>query len=192
MGFKPNNGIYIYRINKHDEIVSLSDNWLSFAVENDGVDKNSPANVIGKSLWDFISGFDTQFLYQVVLKEVRYSKKSVQLFFRCDSPDTLRYQQLSVIPFEDSGVVFRSELLRTESRETVTLLKSDVERSDTFVSICSGCKKIKVSDMKWEEPDIAINTLKIFEYEPVPQLSHGICKSCFDETMAKIRGKHET
>lgn len=179
---------YIYLVNKDNNIISLSDNWLSFAVENNGVERNTPDKVIDKSLWDFISGDETKHLYQIVLKEVRSRKQSVTLLFRCDSPSICRYLQLTVIPLEDDAVEFQSQILRTESREVVALLNNDVERSDKFIRICSVCKKIAVSETEWEETDVAINTLKIFENERVPQLTHGLCKCCFDEAMAEIKG----
>ena len=178
--------IYIYRIDRSDQIMSLSDNWLSFAIENDGIERNAPDKVIGQSLWDYITGDETQHLYQIVLKKVRSRKQSIRLLFRCDSPDICRYLQLSVIPLEEDAIEFRSQILRTEPRETVELLKSNVKRSDKVIKICSTCKKIAVSETEWEETEAAINTLKVFEHEKAPQLTHGLCKYCYDIAMSEI------
>jgi len=176
---------YTYRINADNTIASVSENWHSFAVENGGTESCNPGNLIGSPLWDFISGLETKHLYEIILKKARAHKQPVQLKFRCDSPDNCRYLQLSIIPLKDDTVEFQSKIIRSISREPIALLENDRERSDSFVKICSVCKKIAVSDSEWQETDMAINTLQLFDYEQLPELSHGLCQSCYNEAIAK-------
>lgn len=186
MDSESDNDICIYRIDNRNRIVSLSGNWLSFAADNNGLEKNTPDKIVGVSVFDCITGHDTKQLYQIILGKVRSCNKSVKLLFRCDSPNLCRYLQLSIIPLEDSFVEFQSIILRTEPRETVELLKNDIGRSDDFIKICSVCKNIKVSDTEWEETEVAINTLRIFDTTRLPQLTHGLCLACFDAVMAEL------
>jgi hypothetical protein len=176
---------YTYRINVDNTIASVSENWHSFAVENGGTESCKPENVIGSPLWDFISGQETRHLYEIILKKARTHKQPVQLKFRCDSPDNCRYLQLSIIPLKDDTLEFQSKILRTISREPIVLLENNRECSDSFVKMCSVCKKIAVSDSEWEETDLAINSLQLFDYKQLPQISHGLCQSCFNEAIAE-------
>ena len=104
--------------------------------------------------------------------------------FRCDSPEKRRFLDLSIIPLKHNAVEFCSQVVRTESRKPVVLLKNDIERSDEFVRICSRCKKIAVSDTEWTEVESAIIKLNLFEKERMPQLTHRLCQSCYDKAMA--------
>jgi hypothetical protein len=40
------------------------------------------------------------------------------------------------------------------------------------------CKKIAVSENKWEDLEVAVNKMKLFEKKVLPQLTHGICHAC--------------
>jgi hypothetical protein len=173
----------IYRIDNNNIIDLLSDNWKIFSEDNFGGDICEPINVIGSPLFDFITGLETKYLYQIILKKVRDRMRTSTFGYRCDSPEKRRFLDLSIFPLKHNAVEFWSQVVRTESRETVFLLKNDIERSDEFVRICSMCKKIAVSDTEWVEVESAIIKLKIFEKEQMPQLTHGLCQSCYDKVM---------
>jgi len=178
--------IIVYRIDNNNIIDRLSDNWLAYAEENFCGSICNPINVVGVSVFDFIEGMETIHLYEIILGKVRGHMRPATFKIRCDSPEKRRFVNLSVIPLKDYAVEFYSQAVRTESRETVLLLKHDIERSDELVRICSMCKKIAISDTEWAEVESAINTLKIFEKEQIPGLTHGLCQSCYDEAMASL------
>ena len=186
MELKSKKEIYIHRIDKNEIIVSVSDNWLSFAEENFGANSCNPENVVGSSLWDFIHDPETVHLYEIILKKVRGHQRAATFPFRCDSPEERRFLILSVVPMMDDAIEFISSVSRTEARESIELLKSDIERSDEFVRICSMCKKIAISDEEWIEIEIAMQELKLFEKDVLPNLTHGVCHSCYDAAMAEI------
>jgi len=165
----------------------VSGNWQEFVKENNGLENTNSNNVIGKPLWNFINGMETAHLYQIVLKAVRESKHGVKLFFRCDSPDTRRYLQLAIIPLEDSCIEFRSQIIKTESRESPDILRNGIERSDDIITMCSMCKKINTLHNAWEEIELAINILKLLEMEHPPRISHGLCPSCFNSMMDEVK-----
>jgi len=72
------------------------------------------------------------------------------------------------IPNDDGSVDFKSEIIKEELREPVDLLRHGIERSNEFVRICSMCKKIAVTEIEWEEVEIAVQKMKLFEMEVVP------------------------
>jgi hypothetical protein len=49
------------------------------------------------------------------------------------------------------------------------------------------CKKIAVSDSEWQEIEIAMVTLNLFEKERLPQITHGLCPSCYDKAMTEFK-----
>ncbi len=173
----------IYRIDNKNIIDRLSDNWQIFAEENFGGEICKPINVIGSPLFDFITGLETKYLYKIILRRARDRMRASTFGYRCDSPEKRRFLDLSIIPLKHKAVEFWSQVVRTESRETVVLLKNDIERSDEIVRICSMCKKIAVSDTEWAEVESAIIKLKLFEKERMPKLTHGLCQSCYDKIM---------
>jgi hypothetical protein len=177
---------YVHRVDKNNIIVAVSDNWKSFAQDNLGARTLFPENIIGSSLWDHIRDLETRYLYEMILQKVREHNRPVAFSFRCDAPDKRRFLKLSVIPMKDGTVEFISQIIKTESRKPVELLRSDLERSDEKIRICSMCKKIAISETEWKEIESAIQELKLFEKDMLPQFTHGVCKSCFEAAMIEL------
>ena len=48
----------LYELNAHDEISSVNEEWLRFALANDG-ELLDPAQILGRLLWDFIGDVET-------------------------------------------------------------------------------------------------------------------------------------
>ena len=92
---------YVYRIDARDAIVWVSDNWQMFAVANEGAETTYADQVLGRSLWEFITGMETRHLYQIVIQEARQRQKTVRLLFRCDAPDERRFLRLTIVPQAD-------------------------------------------------------------------------------------------
>ena len=175
-----------YRIDSDNIIDSVSNNWSDFAEKNYGENICNPINVVGFSIFDFIQGAESKHLYEIILNRVRNYMRSATFQFRCDSPEKRRFLNLSIIPSTDYAVEFFSQVVRLESRETMGLLKNDIERSDDFVRICCMCKKIAISNTEWTEIENAIIALKLFEMERLPNLTHGLCQACYDEVMVAL------
>jgi len=178
---------YIYIVDKDDRIISVSDNWLLFAQENQAAENCYPEMIINKPIWKFIYGMETQFLFEVILQKVRTLNKPVSFPFRCDAPDKRRYLELIIAPLQQGSIEFTSYIIREESRDRVALLAAGIPRSDELVKMCSACKKIELSENCWVEVEAAVATLKLFDQPELPQISHGLCTECFDLAMAEIR-----
>lgn len=178
---------YIYVIDEADRIVSVSDNWLLFAQENEATSNCHPDAIINNPIWDYITGLETQYLFKVTLEKVRTTDKSVLLPFRCDAPDRRRYLELLIKPVHQKWIEFTSYIIREELRDTVELLEADTPRSDDIITMCSMCKKIKLSCGNWVEVEIAVAKLKLFDQLKLPQISHGLCTDCFEAGIAAIQ-----
>lgn len=178
--------VFIYRIDSTDTIVSISDNWCSFADANAWGTSLRPEDVVGHKLWDFIQDLETQHLYQELFRRVRKGIPSRIIPFRCDSPSERRYLQLLIESLPDEQIEITSKIVQTEPRSPVRLLNADTSRSTDFVTVCSMCKKMKVSPGQWAEIEEGLARLRLFEDDQMPQLTHGLCPSCYNVSMAEL------
>lgn len=94
---------FIYRVDAQDRVVFANAEWFDFARENSAVSLK-PEVVIGVSLWDFICSSETRHLFEILLKQVRATGKSVTLPYRCDSPDCRRFMELRIARLEGLGL----------------------------------------------------------------------------------------
>ncbi len=168
---------YRYNIDRSDRICSVDEAWLDFAREN-GAGHLTEPSVIGRRLWEFISGRETQHLYRLIFERVRESGQTTVVPFRCDSPRCRRFMELSVAPAESDGLELLVRVLREESRVHVNLLDVRISRDDRFLEICSWCKCVRVDEDHWFEVEEAIRRLQLFLAPELPSLTHGLCRPC--------------
>lgn len=179
MGLRNANNTYFYVIDKDDRIISVSDNWLTFAQENNAAETCHPNKIINKSLWHFIDGIETTQLYKLILNNVRKQNKSITLPYRCDAPDKRRYLELTITPIQLQCIEFISCIVHEEPRAPIAVLNPNRARSADFIKICSLCKKVELPQKAWTEVENAVIALRLFENDTMPQLSHGLCPECF-------------
>ncbi len=178
--------IYRYTIDRDDRITGVSDNWLAFAVDNDGADTCHPDRIVGHLLWKFINDIETRTIYRMILETVRVKQRRVSFPFRCDSPDKRRYFEMTVVPEKEAHVEFLSHLRKTKPRPALKLFDAKAGRSDEKIRICSMCRKIEVAEHKWVEAEKAVSSLKLLAQDHLPILSHGICLLCFDMVLFQL------
>ena len=178
--------VFTYRLDGGDTIVALSDNWHAFAVSNDWGAEVAADAIVGRKLWDFIRDPETRHVYAELFKRVRDGQPPRAIPFRCDSPQERRYLELLIEALPDGGLAITSRILRTESRSHVSLLDAGTARSAELITICSMCKKIKVSAERWAEIEDGLGQLKLFEGGEMPQLSHGLCGACYNVAMGDL------
>jgi hypothetical protein len=177
---------FIYRIDSNDIIVSVSQNWESFARDNAWGSELSPENVIGHLLWDFIQDIETRHLYEEVFRRVRAGKPTRPIPFRCDSPQERRFLKLLLSPLPDGQIEISSTIIRTERRDPVRLLDESIPRSNEIIRICSMCKKIFATHNKWVEIEEGLVQLRPFEASEMPRLTHGLCPDCYGLIIADL------
>ncbi len=167
--------IFIYRIGSDDLISYVNADWLEFAVDN-GAESLVRPGVLGKPLWQFCADADTAHLYQVILTKIRKERAVVCFPFRCDGPQLRRYMEMIVQPWGPGGVEFHTRILREEPRAPVPLLEPDAARSEAMLRMCSWCKRIATPE--WLEVEDALQHLRLFDRQRVPQITHCICEDC--------------
>jgi hypothetical protein len=179
---------YAYRIDQQDVITGVCCNWRSFAFANDWRHEAGPERIVGDPLWKYIQGKETRHVYSELFSRVRKGLQVKSIPFRCDSPDERRFLQLDLVYLSDGCIEVRSKIIRKEKREHLDLIDINVPRSgERFVTICSMCKKLAVSEDNWLEIEEALAHLRIFEKEEMPGLTHGFCEDCYQDTMRLLK-----
>lgn len=176
----------IYRIDGNDRLVAVSGNWLDFARGNDAAQSCHPDMVLGRRIWEFIDGPETSHLYEIILTRIRKNGTPIRVPFRCDSPDKRRYLEMEIVPGEEGSIEFYSRIVREEPRDTVELLNPALPRSDEIVKLCSTCRKMELDNHRWVEVEAGIAELRLFDGPTLPQISHGLCKECYDSWMSSL------
>jgi len=177
---------FVYSINENDIITNYSKNFPSFARNNDWQLEMEPEAILGRSIFDFISGAETQHLYQILFEHCRKGKHIGPIPFRCDSPRERRFLELHLRLLPNSHIDIITVLLKTEHRPPVRILQANTPRTEEFIRICSMCKKIFVDD-EWVEIEEALIRMKLFEQERLPYLTHGLCNSCYVAAISELQ-----
>jgi hypothetical protein len=176
---------FIWTIDDGDQIVHVDDAWLAFAQENLSPHLRA-ALVLDQSIWRFIQGQETIYLYKQIFSRVRAGKSPVKFPFRCDSPDCRRFMEMKLSLLSGDAIQFISHILREERRQPVDLLDASRDRSEEFLKICSWCKKIHIPGGGWEEIEAAIEPLDLFGHHSMPRMTHTICDSCYKAIREKL------
>ena len=167
----------VYVIDVRDIIESVDSNWLAFARDNGASDLTEGA-VVGKSLFDYLDGHETQRLYRIVQDRVRRTGQSVLIPFRCDGPSVRRFMELQVTLLEFGKIEFVGRTIREEERAEVPLFDSTIARGGESVVVCVWCKQVRIERDVWLEVEDAIERMGLFEMLPLPPIAHGVCDEC--------------
>ena len=179
--------VFVYRIDSTDTVVSVSDNWHSFASDNGWDSTSPPEEVVGHKLWDFIQGMETRHLYAELFRRARSGRHCRPVPFRCDSPEERRFLELVVAPLANGHLEITSRIVRTQRRDSVGLLDRQTDRSKELVTLCSMCKKMRTPQRQWVEIEDGLAKLKLFEADEMPQLTHGVCPDCYHMAVADLK-----
>ena len=86
--------------------------------------------------------------------------------------------RLTIEPAEDRSLRIVVQLLKEEERERVALLDAMVRRDDDLITMCSWCRRVRTAPDSWEEVEVAIQLLGLFDRDALPQITHGVCPEC--------------
>jgi len=181
--FHRKRSMMFYSLSSDDVVVDVGGAWDDFALANDGEDCTRE-HVVGNSIFNFISGPEVVTLYQALFSSVRKQQRPLSFAFRCDAPARLRRMMLYISPLPEHGLVVTTELLRESSRDLVSLLERDAERSEEQLDICCICSKVRSDRDEWVPIEEESARRNLLERLAIPRLSHGYCPPCLEEQLA--------
>ncbi|MCC8997498.1 MAG: hypothetical protein LM517_10745 [Nitrosomonas sp.] len=172
----------IYWIDKNNIIQKVNDIWDSSMDVTNWSDRACSEGIIGKSLLEFICDDVTRMYVATMIDAVRVIPQTLFRPYRCDSPDTKRFMQMTITPEENGLIRVSHELLRCEPlRKTVLFktTKSNVEPMNIQFIRCSLCNRLHRSDtQKWHEVDDLDLISNKKNYCNIIPVAYSICPDC--------------
>jgi hypothetical protein len=168
---------YRYRVDSADVLVWVDALWLAFAQEN-GAAELTEDSILGQSLWGYVAGDEIRTLYREIHTRVRLSGKPVVIPFRCDSPTLQRHMRLTITPGDAGQLSYESLLLQAKPQRRLRVLDSKQPRSNSFLTMCSCCKRVLLEPVGWLGVEDICARLGLFETQKPPRLRHIICPEC--------------
>lgn len=173
-----------YRIDAADRVIELGGEWEQFARDNQGP-AVMPPEVLGRSLWDFVTDPTLRELYRRLMREVRQGRP-IRFRCRCDAPAQRRVFVIKLDPVPPGDVRYTTELMAVESRPPVAWLDAQQARSPDLVCVCSWCGRVRLPDERWVAIEEAMERYEPLLGPAVPGLTHGICGFCLDQAFGQI------
>jgi hypothetical protein len=168
---------FVYRIDASNRIVYLNGAWDEFARENEAPEL-ADDQILGKPLQQFVAGWETRHLYELVYASVRRHRREISLPFNCDSPTWRRAFRMRVLPLPADGLEFAVKVVQIAPLSPQPLLERHIERAPAILVICSWCKKLRLENDRWAAIEEVAAGGDLFTAAP-PRLSHGVCPDCF-------------
>jgi hypothetical protein len=172
--------VYRYRLDASDVIEFVDRWWLAFARENSASELDEPA-VLGRKLWDFIADGPTQELYREIHERVRTLGNPIEVPFRCDSPNLQRHMQLTISRQDGGRLLYESKLVQAKIQHRLAALDSNMEKSESVLTMCSFCKRALMEPSGWLELENISLKLRMYEQQKVPALLYTVCPDCSDQ-----------
>lgn len=174
-----------YRIDASDRITYVNSTWDAFADANNGAGARA-SEVVGRSLWDFITDVSTREIYRQALARIR-AGVDLQFSFRCDAPECARLLEMTISRADESGsVAFWTREISETRREIAWTSQGDGSApAEELLRVCGWCNRVDVHG-EWMELEDAVPRLKLMEFPEARMITHGICESCLKTMMAEV------
>lgn len=85
---------------------------------------------------------------------------------------------MTLVAGQYRSIDFTVKTLAVEERVTPVFLDLTKNHRIELLSLCSWCSRINVEG-KWQELEVAVRNLKLLEEDVLPNITHGMCDSCF-------------
>jgi hypothetical protein len=145
-----------YWVDKKNIIQKVNDSWDQSMDAESWSDRAVSFNIIGKNILDFIVDDITRMYVASMLDAVRVCAKTLVKPYRCDSPESKRFMQMTVTPDGEGLIRVSHELIRAEPlKQRVEFFNEhdDIRFSAHHVR-CSLCNKLKkIGTNNWEDVD---------------------------------------
>ncbi|TLS67587.1 hypothetical protein FEF65_06640 [Mariprofundus erugo] len=173
-----------YRLDADDIIVYANKVWDAFAQNHNGANC-CLSQIRGKSLWSQISDAETTMIYKKVFEKARSSYQAIAFRLRCDDLNEMRFLDVRVIPLPHHWLELNFTITEQRPREPQAIPQQYNEHN--IITMCSFCGDLKGRDGNWHAIEDKITSADLFQYDPLPKISHGLCTECSTNFLKSIR-----
>ena len=169
---------YLYRVDKDDKITWVNAAWLAFAQENNALELTE-SRVVGRCLWEFVADKATCDEYRRVHAHLRGKKKVAVIPFRCDSPNLRRDMRLTISGnASDESLDCESVIVQAMPHRYISVLDPGRSRAESFLTMCSCCKRVLVEPDGWLDVAIFSQRLRSRARTTWPHTRQTLCPKC--------------
>jgi hypothetical protein len=169
----------IYTIDALDRLVELNRAFVrSFAPESAHADAHAVQALIGRPIWDFVSGRVPRQLWEVLYDRVRAVSAPIFVPLRADTASQRCVIDLELHPVGDRSIRHVRECVSLESRPAVALLDPNYPRDDRTLFRCAWCARIQVRLGFWQEIEEAQASLRLEATASLPTICDSACSAC--------------
>lgn len=166
----------IYTIDADDRLVEVN----RASCESFGVGSVAAAAhaLIGRSIWEFVTGTVPRQLWEVLYDRVRAVGAPVFVPLRADTASRRSLIDLELHPLGDRSIRHVCEYVLRESRPAIALLDPNYPRDERALLRCAWCARIQVRLGCWQEVEDALISLRLEATETLPQVCDTSCGAC--------------
>jgi len=157
-----------YRIDAHDRIVDVDEEWERIACEGPRTCRHE---VVGQDLFDFVVGDATRMYLTAAFMAARTTGTDRIHTYRCDTPTLKREMRMTVHPEEDGGITVRHELIRSTPLKSPRHFVTDEQAGWLRCSVCLRLRHPRAG--LWLSPESA----RALGADPV-RVTYGVCARC--------------
>jgi hypothetical protein len=166
-----------YELDATNTILKIEGPWDEFACANAPVPGELTScledEVVGRSIFDFITGDPIRLFTDSMLCATRLLQKARTVNYRCDSGHEKRFMQMELVPLPGNSLRLTHRLLRTEALKIPFIFVTAPLDLANPNQRCSICNRLEISGA-WVEPDDDLTrTLP----QPCP-VTHSVCPLC--------------
>lgn len=165
-----------YVLDRSDRVAQVCPHWSAAARERMAVGLDDEL-VIGRLLWDFVHGGATQRIYDAMLYHARRTGRKIAFNYRGDSPASLRYMRMVLIPGDSGTVRLRSEVLHDQPRQREVYFTHVAYTRHPELMQCGLCQKLEHNGRWHTVEETLLHTDAIDELMPT-EVGDTVCDGC--------------
>ena len=164
-----------YWVDNTNTIVQVNRAWDEFAIANGANSTVLARHILGTNLFDCVVGEAPRKNLEALLAGVRSTAEPHSLFYRCDTPTTMRFMKMVTVLESDGRIRVGHRMLR-QLRTYPPIEYRFAPQTHDALTQCSTCSRIRVRDAWYEGTDL-------FAEDPTRALPsvavrYDICPAC--------------
>jgi hypothetical protein len=190
-----------YLTDVNGKIMNLGrQNWNAFASANNGEDLLNGESVLGRPVFDCVSGDEVRGCYQRCFDAILGERlEFIRVMSRCDSPTARRQLWITMRPVQGrrrvSGLLVQVVVVSEEMRPPVDLfdfpalgVAATRQPMLPLLSMCSYCQNVRFPPGSDEEEGEWMTAEDYYRRggHSAVRISHGLCPDCYTLTEAML------
>ncbi|MCX8083671.1 MAG: 60S ribosomal export protein NMD3 [Calditerrivibrio sp.] len=169
-----------YVLDRDMKIIEVGSRWDLMVYENCGNFHVLKENVLGKSIFDFITGDHIRMWFESLLNLAKISGKPVIRDYRCDSPEVKRFMKMKIYLLENNLIRLDHYIVKIE-KIVQPICLNFYNEFYLKVTRCSICNRFLYKN-RWIDVEEAVK----YFYFPLSSIVDIICNDCVRSQLESV------